>query len=349
MSTLQGVRCFAWAAAILGMGAPPLYADPTFAGSVEMVPGLPPSTRLGKQALAGRSPYELAFIAGRHLSWYREEHFVRLLVPSTPDLEDLFLAALSIANQAIPLSAEIKQRVAPLAKAIEPVLEPPPIDRVRGHFMRFIEEGGPDEPPPMGDGRPTVPRPARGFCSPTTSGRRTRSSSSKTRARPTPRWTTSFRSSRAIVTPTSESRLAWPSQAEESAVYTLFSFTRNPPACPCTSRSEIGVPTASPTRPRRARAQGPRIPEDQSAGLVPAHRRQQAALRGGGAPHAARRKAPRREARAAAGTHEQRYVPAVDAPLRQHGAAGVSALVLPGDGGPPEAEETVKHAAARDD
>jgi hypothetical protein len=142
MSTLQAVRCFAWAAAILGMGAPPLYADPEFGGTVEMVPGLPPSTRLGKQSLSGRSPLELAFVAGRHLSWYREEHFIRLLVPSTPDLEDLFLAALSIANQSIPLTAEIKLRVAPLAKAIEPVLEPAAIDRVRGHFLRFLEEGG---------------------------------------------------------------------------------------------------------------------------------------------------------------------------------------------------------------
>jgi hypothetical protein len=142
MSTLQAVRCFAWASAILGMGAPPLYADPDFGGTVEMVPGLPPSTRLGKQSLSGRSPFELAFIAGRHLSWYREEHFVRLLVPSTPDLEDLFLAALSIANQSIPLTPEIKQRVAPLARAIEPVLEPAAIDRVRGHFLRFLEEGG---------------------------------------------------------------------------------------------------------------------------------------------------------------------------------------------------------------
>src|SRR5258706_2548029 len=142
VSTLQAVRCFAWAAAILGMGAPPLYADPEFGGTVEMVPGLPPSTRLGKQSLAGRSPFELAFLAGRHLSWYREEHFVRLLIPSTPDLEDLFLAALSIANHSIPLTAEIKQRVIPLAKAIEPVLEPAAIDRMRGHFLRFMEEGG---------------------------------------------------------------------------------------------------------------------------------------------------------------------------------------------------------------
>jgi hypothetical protein len=142
MSTLQAVRCFAWAAAILGMGSPPLYADPEYAGMVEVVLGVPPSTRLGKQSLAGRSPVELAFIAGRHLSWYREEHFVRVLVPSTPALEDLFLAALSIANASIPLTQEIRQRVMPVAKAIEPVLEPAGIDRLRGHFLRFVEEGG---------------------------------------------------------------------------------------------------------------------------------------------------------------------------------------------------------------
>ncbi len=142
VSTLQAVRCFAWAAAILGMGTPPLYADPEYSGMVEMVPGLPPSTRLGKKALSGRSPFELAFLGGRHLCWYREEHFVRLLVPSAADLEDLFLAALSIANAGIPLSAEIKQRVTPIAKAIEPVLEPAAVDRVRGHFLRFLEDGG---------------------------------------------------------------------------------------------------------------------------------------------------------------------------------------------------------------
>lgn len=142
MSTLQAVRCFSWAGAVLGIAPPPLYADPAFGGLVEMVPGIPPATRLGHRALSGRSPLELAFVAGRHLSWYREEHFIRLLVPSIPDLENLFLAALSIANAGIPMSSEIKGRVAPLARAIEPVLEPAAVDRLRGHFLRFLEEGG---------------------------------------------------------------------------------------------------------------------------------------------------------------------------------------------------------------
>jgi hypothetical protein len=142
LSTIQAVRCFSWAGKVLGVMAPPLYADPEHEGLLEMVPGLPPPTRLGRAALSGRSPLELAFVAGRHLSWYREDHFVRLLFPSIPDLENLFLAALSIANAGIPMTTEMKARVEPLARAIEPLLEPAQIDRLRGHFLRFIEDGG---------------------------------------------------------------------------------------------------------------------------------------------------------------------------------------------------------------
>jgi len=141
-TTLQAVRCFHWAAQILGMHSPALYADPDYPGTVEMVPGVPPASRLGAQSLAGRSAAELAFLAGRHLANYREEHFVKMLVPSARGLEDIFLAALSIGNPGLPLSAHVKQLVVPIAQAIEPVLEPAAIDRLRGHFLRFVEEGG---------------------------------------------------------------------------------------------------------------------------------------------------------------------------------------------------------------
>ncbi|MEJ7734353.1 MAG: hypothetical protein WKG00_34800, partial [Polyangiaceae bacterium] len=141
-STVQAVRCFSWAASLLGMSPPPLYADPALAAPVEMVPGVPPASRLGKAALSGRSAPELAFLAGRHLAWYREERFVRSLIPGIQDLEDLFLAALTIGNPGLPLNPDIKRRVEPIAKAVEPVLEPMQIDRLRGHFLRFVEEGG---------------------------------------------------------------------------------------------------------------------------------------------------------------------------------------------------------------
>lgn len=141
-STVQAVRCFAWAASILGMAVPPIYADPTWDGLAEMVPGIPPVTRLGKRALSGRSPQELAFMAGRHMASFREDHFVRLLFPSIPDLEDIFLAALTIGQPQLPLAAAVRQRAVPIAKAIEPLLDPAQKDRLRGHFLRFVEEGG---------------------------------------------------------------------------------------------------------------------------------------------------------------------------------------------------------------
>jgi hypothetical protein len=141
-TTVQAVRCFHWASAILGMHSPALFTDPDYEGYVEMVPGVPPASRIGAKALSGRSAGELAFVAGRHLASYREEHFVKLLVPSARGLEDIFLAALSIGNPGLPLAANVKQLVIPIAKAIEPILEPSAVDRLRGHFLRFVEEGG---------------------------------------------------------------------------------------------------------------------------------------------------------------------------------------------------------------
>jgi hypothetical protein len=114
---------------------------------VEMVPGVPPGTRIGAQALSGRSTTELAFVAGRHIAHHRAENFMRLLVPQIRDLEDIFLAALSIGNPTLgkgglPLSAQVRELVEPIAKAIEPILEPAAIDHLRGYFLRFLEEGG---------------------------------------------------------------------------------------------------------------------------------------------------------------------------------------------------------------
>lgn len=141
-TTIQAVRCFHWAAAILGLSAPPIYVDPSLPGLCDMVPNVPPSSRIGQKALSGRSAQELAFIAGRHLAHYREEHFVKLLVPGVRGLEDVFLASLSIGNPGLPMNAQVKQLVVPIAKAIEPILEPNQIDRLRGGFLRFVEEGG---------------------------------------------------------------------------------------------------------------------------------------------------------------------------------------------------------------
>jgi hypothetical protein len=141
-STLTAVRALAWSAAILGLAAPAMFVDKERSVFYEHLPGVPPSTIVGAGALSGRTQLELAFLAGRHLSFYRQELFIRTLFRSVPDLEDLFLAALVIGSPTLPIAADTKARVLPLAKAIEPLLEPIHKDALRSHFLRFVEEGG---------------------------------------------------------------------------------------------------------------------------------------------------------------------------------------------------------------
>ena len=141
-ATITAVRAVPWGAAILGLPVPPIYLEKERDVGYEHIPGVPPSTYIGKRVLSGRTQLEHAFLVGRHLSGYRQEHFVRTLFSAVPDLEDLFLAALTIGNPGLPIAEGMKRRVAPIAAAIEPVLEAQHKDALRGHFLRFVEEGG---------------------------------------------------------------------------------------------------------------------------------------------------------------------------------------------------------------
>ncbi|MEB2311915.1 MAG: hypothetical protein OZ921_19095 [Sorangiineae bacterium] len=141
-ATVTAVRALGWGAAILGLALPPIYLEKEREVAYEHLPAIPPVTVIGKRALTGRTQLEHAFLVGRHLSYYRQEHYVKTLFNAVPDLEDLFLAALTLGNPGLPIAEDMKRRVTPIAKAFEPVLEPAQIDALRGHFLRFVEEGG---------------------------------------------------------------------------------------------------------------------------------------------------------------------------------------------------------------
>lgn len=141
-STVMAVRSVGWAAALLGLPAPSVFAEPELDAGFFHTAGMPPYTLVGKRALSGRTVPELAFLVGRHMSLYRGEHFVLTLFSATEDLEDLFLAALLIANPKLPIKGVKRARIDPLARAMEPLLNPTQLDLLRGHYLRFAEEGG---------------------------------------------------------------------------------------------------------------------------------------------------------------------------------------------------------------
>ena len=142
LATITAVRALPWAAAILGVPTPPIYVEKDRDRGFEHIPALPPATVIGKHALSGLGQLEYAFLAGRHLSWYREEHYVKTLFSAIPELEDLFLAALTVGNPSLPIARDVWRRVAPIAQAISPVLQPAQLDLLTQLFALFVEQGG---------------------------------------------------------------------------------------------------------------------------------------------------------------------------------------------------------------
>ncbi|MBX3128711.1 MAG: hypothetical protein KF718_18465 [Polyangiaceae bacterium] len=141
-ATVTAVRAIPWGAAMFGLPVPPIFLEKDRDVGFEHIPGVPPVTVVGRRVLSGRTQPEHAFLVGRHLTYYRADHFLKTLFSSVQDLEDLFLAALVIGNPGLPIAEDMKRRVSPMAGAMEPLLEPQQKDMLRGYFLRFVEEGG---------------------------------------------------------------------------------------------------------------------------------------------------------------------------------------------------------------
>jgi hypothetical protein len=91
------VRTLHWAARVLGLDCPDVYPGAEDSGEpVTPIPSARPSISLAPRALSGTSAKQLAFLAGRALTWYRPEYHGMLYYPTLEDLRELVGAALEI-------------------------------------------------------------------------------------------------------------------------------------------------------------------------------------------------------------------------------------------------------------
>jgi tetratricopeptide (TPR) repeat protein len=95
-STASVVRSFQWAARVLGVPCPALYVVDHVPGEIAAVRAHQPSTAVGPSVLRGRSAKELAFLAGRHLTYYLPEHQVLVYFPTGADLARLLIATIEL-------------------------------------------------------------------------------------------------------------------------------------------------------------------------------------------------------------------------------------------------------------
>jgi hypothetical protein len=102
-STVSAVRTFHWAARVLGVVCPDLYAGAEGAADVVVqVPGKKPSISLAPGVLSGTSTKQLAFLAGSALAWHRPAYHCLVYYPTPEDLQELVRVTLEIANSDAP-------------------------------------------------------------------------------------------------------------------------------------------------------------------------------------------------------------------------------------------------------
>jgi tetratricopeptide (TPR) repeat protein len=95
-STVSAVRSFQWAAQVLSVDAPDLYVLDEVPGGIIAVQAATPSTALGPDVLRGVGLKDLAFLAGRHLTYYRREHYALVHYPTLNEVAALFLGAVTL-------------------------------------------------------------------------------------------------------------------------------------------------------------------------------------------------------------------------------------------------------------
>lgn len=140
-STASVVRTFVWAARALGIGAPDLYLLDDVPNGIAAVPAVVPGTALGPQVRSGMTVQQLAFLAGRHLTYYRPEHYALVFFPTLAELSSLVLTAVRVVipGISVPPPGDGDSRI---ASELGGRIEPEKRAALEGAVARLDARGG---------------------------------------------------------------------------------------------------------------------------------------------------------------------------------------------------------------
>jgi hypothetical protein len=104
------------------------------------VPSEPIASFAGSGLLSGLTPQELAFVAAKHMAYYRNEHYARVLFPTTQELTSIMLACIKLVKSDQELPAEAQQT----AQQLAPLVAQDPIanEGLRKVVRYFLDQGG---------------------------------------------------------------------------------------------------------------------------------------------------------------------------------------------------------------
>ncbi len=126
-----------YAAGVLGMEPPPTFQNTNDPGGLSFLHAHTPAVVLGMAALsADVPPQAAAFIAARHLTYFRPSMYVRHLVPSGTGLKAWLFAAVKMIVPQFPVAAELEGPVREALAALEVGIQ----GNARDHLARIVSK-----------------------------------------------------------------------------------------------------------------------------------------------------------------------------------------------------------------
>jgi hypothetical protein len=140
-SSVALVRAMGLAAAALNLPQmPAIFLRPQQPGGLAYLPSEPWASVSGASLLQGMQPVELQFIAAKHMSYYRPEHYVRTLFPTVAELTVLLLAAIKLVKADFAVPQEVMPTVQTLAQQMQQ--DPVNLEGLRKVVKIFLDQGG---------------------------------------------------------------------------------------------------------------------------------------------------------------------------------------------------------------
>ncbi len=101
-----------YAQGVFGFAAPPVFQNPNDPAGLGFLHAHTPSIVLGRAAFESVVPNQsLAFVAGRHLAYYRPGYYVRHLVPTGTGLKAWLFAAIKLCVPQFPVAPDLQGQV----------------------------------------------------------------------------------------------------------------------------------------------------------------------------------------------------------------------------------------------
>ncbi|HTJ82839.1 MAG TPA: hypothetical protein VL400_14055 [Polyangiaceae bacterium] len=134
-----------YACGVFGMEPPPVFQNPEDPGGLAFLHAYTPAIVLGAAALAHELPQQpAAFIAGRHLTYYRPGLYIRHLVPTGTGLRAWLFAAIRLVVPAFPVTPELEGPVSENIALLEKALVGGLRDQLTSVVTKLLQSGAID-------------------------------------------------------------------------------------------------------------------------------------------------------------------------------------------------------------